>query len=151
MIFSGIVIILLTTACSAINANRQSKIKQGITGRVTIQSGNYFPSPNRPTPKPKGLMTVVYVYEKTNIIQTEIKDAAPLFKLVKSKLITQTNTDSAGYFKIALPIGSYSLFVKKGNAYYANNFDKQNNINVFIVEKKKVTTVSINDNSGTTQ
>ena len=93
-------------------------------------------------------MTIVYVFEKTNIIQTEIKDTAPFFKTIKTKLMAQTTTDSVGNFQVALPIGSYSLFFKKGDAYYANRFDQQNNINIITVKKGEVTQVTITESSG---
>ncbi|HVM88891.1 MAG TPA: hypothetical protein VMT76_11950 [Puia sp.] len=102
--------------------------KQGIEGYVYRISGNQMPSPDvKPIP-PKGISTFLYIYELTNLSQVQRQGQSAFYYSIPSKLITRIETDTNGYFKINLPAGRYSLFVKKDKLFFANWFDKDNNI-----------------------
>ena len=52
-----------------------------------------------------------------------------------------TTTDEKGNFNIPLPPGTYSVFTKKGNLFYATRRDEQNNIAPVKVLPGKMTRV----------
>lgn len=102
-----------------------------------------MPSPDLPTSSPKGIQTTVFVYEPTNITQVIREGNTPLYTSISTKMVASIETDSTGAFMLALPVGSYSIFVKQGKGFYANLFDTKNNIALFEVEADKLTTVKL--------
>lgn len=124
--------------------------QQGIKGYVRQVTGNQMPSPDLPPAAPKGIKTTVYVYQKTAIGQVERSGTEPFYTAVKTKLVRTVQTTGKGYFFVSLPVGSYSLFTKVGNRFYANSFDADNNIAVVEVTKGKVSEVNIKMDAGAT-
>jgi hypothetical protein len=119
--------------------NAYQPVFQGITGTVTIITGNQMPKIGRPAPTPKAYPTTVYFYEPTNISQAVQTNNSALFSFISTKLIDSIKTDANGLFTQALPVGKYSVLVKVRNSYFANLYDVQNNINIVNVEKGKLT------------
>ena len=143
-LFSVSVIIL---ACSSVKNVKSTPVKQGINGLVTEVTGNQMPGPDvRPT-EPKGITTTVFVYEPTHISQVTRVGTSPVYTAINTKLVASVKTDSTGAFTIALPVGSYSLFVQQGKTLYANLFDTDNHIALFTVQEDKLTTVTLRVNS----
>ena len=102
--------------------------RQGIEGHIYRISGNQMPSPDvKPTP-PQGVKTILYVFDLTNLTQVNRQGASTFYTSVGTRLVKKAETDSSGYFKISLPPGNYSLFVKIGSLYYANWFDGSDHI-----------------------
>ena len=130
-------------ACSSPKQVMASALRQGVKGRVYEVSGNQMPSPDAPPPAPKGISTTVYIYELTNISQTERINTSPFYKTIRTRFIQSVTSDSTGYFSIALPAGNYSLFTKVDGRFYANNFDTANNIAAVTVEENKVSESNI--------
>jgi hypothetical protein len=126
-------------ACSSSKKANSSIINQGITGYITEVIGNQMPMKDAPLPVGKGILTTVLVYEPTNISQVRRLGTSPVYTAISTKLVASVETDSTGGFTVALPAGSYSLFVKQGNQFYANLFDVNNNIALFTVEEGKLT------------
>jgi hypothetical protein len=52
---------------------------------------------------------------------------------VNTQELARVKTDNKGNFKIALPIGKYSLFIKTEKGFYANLRDQFNNLAPFEV------------------
>lgn len=100
----------------------------GIKGHVYLVKGNQMPSPDRPPAAPAGLETELYIHALTSISQVVRVESSAFYSQVNTPLITMVKTDASGAFSVKLPPGSYSLFVKKGDKYYANIFDDKNNI-----------------------
>lgn len=111
---------------------------QGIKGYIFKISGNQMPSPDLPPSKPAGFKTELYVFELTNLDQT-VKEGI-FFKALLTKQITIIHTNEKGYYKAKLKPGIYSLFVKKGDLFYSNILDGNNNIHPVEVKKGKWTT-----------
>ncbi|MEI9946216.1 MAG: hypothetical protein WDN26_18590 [Chitinophagaceae bacterium] len=111
----------------------------GIKGQVYVISGNQMPSPDAPPPAPKGMKTTLYVYELTNTSQVSRNGSSAFYKDVSTKLVKELATKEDGSFSIKLKPGTYSLFVKKGDLFYSNLFDGQNNIHPVEVKKGKMT------------
>lgn len=107
--------------------------RQGLKGHVYLVRGNQMPSPDRPSSQPPGMKTTLYIYELTNLSQVS-RDGA-FYKSISTRLIKEVKTDQNGYFKIKLPPGQYSLFVKKDDLFYSSVFDDKNNIHPVEVRK----------------
>lgn len=113
--------------------------RQGIEGYVYYVSGNRMPSPDVKPAPPKGIKTSLYIYELTNINQVTKQPDGAFYSAVHTRLVKTVATNKKGYFKVKLPPGSYSLFVKKDSLFYANIFDGNNNIAPVTVTPKKYT------------
>ena len=71
---------------------------------------------------------------------------SPLFSMVNTRLVQKLDTNEAGQFSAALPAGTYSVFVLKGGAFFANQFDEKSNIGICRVEVGKQTRLQITVN-----
>ncbi len=138
-------VLVISVIISSVNASmlKPTCKKQGIDGYVYRISGNRMPSPNIKSPAPKGSRTTIYVYELTNVNQVDRQGQSPFYFSIKTKLFKKAESDSSGYFKIKLPPGRYSLFTKKDTLFYANWFDKDNNIAPVEVVSGKMTKAEI--------
>lgn len=117
--------------------------KSGIEGDVYRISGNQMPSPDRPPAAPVPLQTMVYIYELTNINQVRRDGQTAFYASVNTKPVTQVQSNAKGHFKVKLPPGKYSLFLKTEQGFYSNRFDSQNNISPVEVIKKKMSKVEL--------
>lgn len=142
--FSCFCLLFSAFSCtSSKKATSAATIEQGIEGFVQEAKGNLMPSPGREPASPKSISTTVYIYELTNVVQTQRVDVSPFYQSVSTKFVQSVTSDSTGYFSVPLPPGDYSLFTKVKGLFYANNFDAQNNIAPVKVEEKKVAKVNI--------
>ena len=122
--------------------------REGIKGNIYRVSGNRMPSPGEPLPAPQPLATTLYIYELTNISQVKKADKGSFYTTVSTKLIKEVKADKKGRFKVKLPPGQYSLFIKKDALFYANIFDDKNNLYPITVEKGRYTTVDVKADYG---
>jgi hypothetical protein len=129
--------IMLTTAYS------QGK-KTGLEGYIFRISGNRMPSPDAKLSPPKGVKTVLYIYELTSLSQVSKEGESAFYSNIHTRLVQTVTSDDNGYFLVSLPPGEYSLFTKKDALYYANNFDGSNHIAPVRVHTGKITQVNIN-------
>lgn len=120
----------------------------GIEGKVFQLSGNRMPSPPRRSgdtirhlPEGSGVKGTVCVFELTNDSQVTRRGTSPWCEAVHSRLVRQADTDDKGNFNIPLPPGTYSVFTKKGDLFYASRRDHQNNIAPVKVLPGKMTRV----------
>lgn len=151
-ILFGLFLAFLTfSACSSAKKVQTDEIKQGISGLVTEVRGNQMPKPGIPPATPQPVATTLYVYERTHISQVKpLETGSPLYTAINTKMVASVVSDSTGRYVVALPIGTYSVFVKKGNHFFANSFDMQNNIQLVTVDSGKITPLNILINSGAT-
>jgi hypothetical protein len=125
-IFPSIAILIMIFMIGPFSLSEPSS--QGIEGYVYRISGNQMPSPDiKPIP-PKGIKTSLYIFHQVNLSQVSRQAHSSFYSFVGTKLVKKAATDTNGYFRVILPAGKYSLFVKKGELYYANWFDGDNNI-----------------------
>ena len=115
----------------------------GIRGNIYRVQGNQMPSPDVPPPTPQPLQTTLYIYELTNISQVKKSAQASFYTSINSKAVKEVQSDKKGFFKVKLPPGQYSLFIKKDSLFYANLFDDKNNIAPITVKKGQYTTVDV--------
>lgn len=114
---------------------------QGIEGVARRPSGNHMPSPRHHPSPPAGVKTTICVFSLTNISQVKKAGNAGRFSAVQTRLIRQVDTDDSGRFHIDLPPGTYSVFTKKDNVFYATRRDEKNNIAPVEVLPGKMTRV----------
>lgn len=131
----------------AAGASQSSTITQGIVGEVTETTGNQMPMVGAPAPTPKAFKTTVYIYDSTHISKVKQIGTSPLFLTVNTRLVQKLDTNEAGQFSVALEAGTYSVFVLKGGAFFANQFDEKNNIGLCRVEVGKQTRLQISVNA----
>ncbi len=137
---------MLEPACKSPQKIQETPILEGITGVVNKVAGNQMPRIGQPPAVPKPFPTTVFIYAPTNISQVSQIGSSPLYTAIFTKLITTVETDSAGLFKVKLPVGSYSVFVQVNKSFFANNFDIRNNIALVAVEEGKTTDIKITVN-----
>jgi len=116
-------------------------LQQGIEGYVYRISGNQMPSPDAKPSKPRGIQTVLYIYQLTNINQVQRQGLSAFYRSIRTNYVAKVESDSTGYFKINLAPGKYSLFAKKDDLFFANWFDKDNNISPTEVLSEKFSKV----------
>lgn len=142
-LFIFLLIAATISACGSTKKVKTEKMTQGIKGVVVEVTGNQMPMKGEEPPKPKGIKAEILVYEKTNINQV-VKDASTgFFTNITTQKIATVVSDSTGNFSVALPVGTYSLFVKMENRYYANLFNQFNDINTVTVDSAAITTTTI--------
>lgn len=141
---------LFSACCSSRKVQGQPTVPQGLSGYIREVRGNQMPSPESQPSTGKGLKTTVYIYELTNLSQVKQDGTSSFYTAISTKLIKTADTDENGYFQVALDPGSYSLFVKLNNKYYANAFDARNNIAVHTVQANKLTNVQFTVTSNAT-
>jgi len=115
--------------------------KQGIKGQVYWISGNQMPRPGAKTSPQLGVQREVYIYELTYLIDCKQEDG--FFISIPTRLVIHAFTLPDGTFKIKLPPGSYSVFVKEPKGLFANLFDKNNALNPILIKEKQYSWLTI--------
>jgi len=100
-----------------------------------------MPSPGRKSGAGKPVSRTVFVYQLTKRAQTVAEGI--YFDHLQTKLIAKAQSNSDGSYVVALPPGSYSVFVDDNNRLYANSFDGKDNINPVEIKKDSVSTKDI--------
>jgi hypothetical protein len=147
ILFVLFIIGMLLYACSSVKKANLSLVTQGITGSVTLISGNQMPMKGRVPDLPKGIKATILIYEPTQLSQVQRVGTSPLYTAITTKRVALVETDSSGNFTISLPAGKYSVFILQGAVFYANLFDTENNIALFTVEANKLTNIRLSVNS----
>lgn len=152
ILFIAFLGILTIYACSSAKKTKSIEITQGISGVIAELKGNQMPMKGAPANEPKPIpAATLFVYEPTNLSDVTKSQISPiLYTSINTKMVASVLSDSTGRFSVALPPGTYSLFVQQGKLFFANLFDSQNNIQLVTVEADKVTQFNITINSGAT-
>ena len=147
VLFCVFIVLLISVSCKT---QKASTVQSGIEGTVTEETGNQMPMVGGSAGAPKAFKTTVYIYDSTNISKVKQVGTSPVFLSVNTRLVQKLDTDEAGRFSAALPAGTYSVFVLKGGAFFANQFDEKNNIGICRVEVGKQTHIQIKVNTDAT-
>ena len=115
--------------------------KSFLEGNIFWVAGNQMPGPGQGEKKFPGYKTTLYIYELTNASDAKKAPIRPFYFAPSTKLIKTIETDAEGHFKTEIAPGKYSLFVKKADLFFANQFDEKNNLFPVTVSKKKTTKV----------
>lgn len=106
--------------------------KQGLYGQVFWVSGNQMPGPEVVLSANQGTCREILIYELTTF--ADATQVGPFFRDIKTRLVATVKSKADGTFKIKLPPGSYSVFTRERNGFYANLFDQDNNINPVVIK-----------------
>jgi hypothetical protein len=117
--------------------------KEGIRGTIYRVQGNQMPAPGEPSTQPQPYQATLCIYQLTNVSQVQKDDKASFYKAIHTKLVKEVQSGKKGTFKVKLPPGQYSLFLKTENLYYANLFDDKNNIAPVTVVKGKYSEIDV--------
>jgi hypothetical protein len=102
---------------------------QGVAGVVYWMEGDFMP---RIGEKPGGsrqpVIREVLFYKpiKTSDVSGE---HGPIYKSLPGEPIARFSSDENGIFRISLPVGTYSIFTKEPDGFFANRFDGNGIIN----------------------
>lgn len=122
--------------------------KSGVRGIIYRIQGNQMPSPGEPANVPQPFQTTLYIYEVTNTSQVQPAKQPTFYEAIHTRLVREVKADKKGHFKVKLPPGTYSIFIKKDNLFYANIFDDKNNIAPVAVEPGKYTELTVKADYG---
>lgn len=114
---------------------------QGLEGIVRRPAGNRMPAPGHHIGPPPGVKATVCIFSLANDSQTTRTTRSGWYAAIQTRLIRQIDTDDSGRFRVSLPPGTYSVFTKKGNLFYATRRDEKNNIAPVEVLPGKMTRV----------
>lgn len=118
---------------------------QGISGRVEWVSGNQMPGPDRPASKAKGIKREIWIYQPTTLTDAEASEGV-FFSNIKTTLVKKAKSNCKGRFRVNLPPGEYSIFIKEKNGLFANQFDGQNRIHCVAVKPGEFTEITVQVN-----
>ena len=131
-------ILILILLAQSYSADAQ---KQGIKGQVFWLSGNQMPGPGKAVSPHHGIVREVFIYNATTQKDTPSQDG--FFSEVNSVFITKVTSGPDGSFKVKLPPGRYSVFVKEEKGLFANLFDGDGCINCVNVRPKKYSWITV--------
>ena len=115
--------------------------RQGIKGQVFWLSGNQMPGPGRKAAPNLGISREILVYELTT--KEDATQHETFFTDIRTQLVATVISSDDGRFKVKLPPGQYSVFVKEPSGLFANLINTSGEINPVTVEPKKFTWLSI--------
>jgi hypothetical protein len=121
--------IIIVTACG-VHVQRQ-----GIRGEILWLSGNHMPGPGKVNQPRLGIQREIHVYKVTTVDQED--QNGPFFSDLKSELVTKLSSKVDGSFKVKLPPGEYSVFVKEPQGLFANLIDQNGKINPVNVQANR--------------
>lgn len=134
---SFLLLILAIPSCTS------TQQRQGIKGHVFWIAGNQLPGPENPRSAHAGIQREILVYEQTTLHEaTRLENG--FFVDIQTQLIATLMSKPDGSFKLKLPPGKYSVFVREKDGFFANLFDKDNTINPITVKEKQYSWLPIN-------
>lgn len=102
-----------------------------------------MPGPENPRSAHSGIQREILVYERTTLQEvTRLENG--FFIDIKTHQVAKFMSKRDGSFKLRLPSGQYSIFVKEEGGLFANVFDKDNAINPITVKEKQYSWLPIN-------
>ena len=123
----------------------QVTISQGAWGNVWFWEGDFMPTtnPGGSSGRISPVVRTVYVYELTNIQQVDQVPYTPFYRAIYTNLVDSVQSNSTGFFQVAMDTGRYSFFIREDSLYYANGFDGYSNILPAKIKKDSVSKVQI--------
>jgi hypothetical protein len=115
--------------------------KQGIRGQVFWLSGNQMPGPEKKLPPHQGIVREVVIYPEIKVKDTKQTDG--FFTDIQVTPVATILSKADGSFRVKLPPGNYSVFVKESKGLFANLYDGQGVINPVTVKPKKYTWITL--------
>ncbi|MEQ9375750.1 MAG: carboxypeptidase regulatory-like domain-containing protein [Imperialibacter sp.] len=124
-----LIIGLLLSAVGCKSSLSSTSDKQGVTGAVYWMEGDFMP---RIGEKPGGsrqpIVREILFYAPVNT--TDLGgEHGPIYKSLPGEPIARVSSDENGSFRISLPLGTYSVFTREPDGFFANRFDGNGIIN----------------------
>ncbi len=115
-------------------------ISQGVWGNVWFWEGDHMPSTDEDTSTGtiSPVVREIYIHEAATSADVTATQDPSFFSKIDTALITTTYSDSDGFYEATLPPGTYSIFVKENNLFYANSFTGNGEINLVTIEQDRV-------------
>jgi len=136
-----IFIVLIGTVAALTAAPTGYGQRQGIRGEIFWLGGNQMPGPGKIAAPKLGIQREVFIYKITSVEKEN--QTGPFFTDLKAEFVTKANSKEDGTFKVKLPPGEYSVFVKEPQGLFANLVDKNGKINPIIVQAKRFSWLTI--------
>ncbi|MCY7352957.1 MAG: carboxypeptidase-like regulatory domain-containing protein [Cytophagaceae bacterium] len=115
----------------------------GIRGKVVWKAGNVMPGPDRPRASGQPVKREIHVYALTKMSEVNTVDAGGFYDSVRTRLIKKVVSNAQGRFRVSLPPGQYSVFVKEPKGLWANLSDGEMNINPVTVKAGQFSTLTL--------
>lgn len=116
--------------------------KPGILqGQVFWVSGDQMPGPDKTRNPQQGIVREIYIYNAANLSDATQQDG--FFTAIQTALVAKVMSESDGSFKVKLPPGKYSVFVKEDKGLFANLYDSNGCINCVHVNPRKSSWITL--------
>jgi hypothetical protein len=118
------IVLVLALAAVALSMGRKEAPATGIRGNVEIWEGNFMPVISPGTSGGKiipGAGRRVRAHEPVHVSAQGLAQARR--DTVTTPLVAETVCDSAGHFFLAVPPGTYSVFVEENGGWYYNGWN----------------------------
>ncbi len=132
-------LIFSATACQV--SWSQQTGDQGVYGKIFWLEGNQMPGPGRPPSQGEPVVRTIWVYPLLKAGELDRMEA--LFSKPDLEAIASTKSNDQGEFKLALPVGNYSILIQEEEGYFAGLFDGDNHVNPVTVESQKYSEFNI--------
>lgn len=136
-------ILLLAGLCACASTN--SHEGQGITGKTVWVTGNRMPGPDRDLPAPDPVQRWIYVTPVLTMSEMPEQENG-LYPTLPADPVDSVQSSKKGKFRIGLPSGTYSVFTREENGYFANQFDGEGRVNPVEVTENTMTDMTIEIN-----
>jgi len=124
-----LIIALLLVAVGCKSSLSTTSDKQGVTGAVYWMEGDFMP---RIGEKPGGsrqpIVREILFYGPVDASSLGTENG-PIYKRLPIEPIARVSSNKNGTFRISLPVGTYSVFTKEPDGFFANRFDGNGIIN----------------------
>lgn len=136
-----ILFFLLLAGCASV----PGQDTQGISGTTVWVEGNRMPGPETKIPAPDPVQRWVYVTHVVNMDELPAM-VDGLYPALPVEPIDSVQTTKKGAFTLSLPAGTYSLFTREEDGFFANTFDQDGNVNPVTVQENKIQNITIEIN-----
>ncbi len=140
--------ILATLALPGCQGSRNTgnSVEQGIEGQIWWRQGNWMPGvAENGTPSARGMGEPVRreIYVCPMVKLSALEGEAPIYPELPVSPVAKVFSGTDGKFRLALPPGKYSLFVKEETGFFANMSDGAGFVQLAEVQDGKLTHVEI--------
>ena len=137
-------LLLLAAGCTKLQI--EPTIQEGIYGSVIERYGDWMPTIIGQYPKggERPIQREVYVYEYTKM--SDVKSFGYVhfdMDTMPTALVARTQSSKNGFFEIALPAGTYSVFIEDEGKLYSDQIDGQGGLNPITVKQGEAREVTL--------
>lgn len=126
-----IIVLLSLSGCKNQSVNTQELFQ--VSGEVWWLEGDFMPRIGEPPPgRRTPAVREVHFYPAINVSDLN-GEMGPLFGKVPGQPIAVAKSNDNGKFSVMLPAGTYSVFTKESEGFFANSFDGDGIVNPLVV------------------